>query len=249
MPNQPVNYSTYTKEQYIEYIKLELTGGVLELEISDETIGKYIDASLQELIRYLDSVAYVTVPFASCIDLTDFPCSAVTNIYRTEGYTGDGGSAFQDGSEIDPMYAQSWMIYSNGGSYYNLNNYIYNYLAYNTLIQIRNTMSTELDFIEDKEGHKLYINAAYDRPRFITIQYVPIYRDVSQITSDYWIDILKQLSLAHVKVALGRIRTRFTQTNALWTQDGETMLSEGNEELKNIRETLRVNSLLFLPKD
>jgi len=245
-------YSTFTKEQYIDYIKLELTGGVLELEISDEIIGKFVDASLQEITRYLDTVTYVTVPFASCIDLTgfeDFACSAVTNIYRTEGYTGDGGSSFQDGSEIDPMYAQSWMIYSNGGSYYNLNNYIYNYLAYNTLIQIRNTMSTELDFVEDKVNHKLYINAAYDVPRFITIQYVPIYRDVSQVTSDYWIDILKRLALAHTKVALGRVRTRFTQTNALWTQDGETMLSEGNEELKELRETLRTNSLLFLPKD
>ena len=245
------NYSSYTKEQYIEYIKLELTGGVIELEISDEVIGKYVDASLQELLRYLDSVSYITVPFASCIDLTDFPCSSVTNIYRTEGYTGDGGSEFKDGSEIDPMYAQSWMVFSNGGSYYNLNNYIYNYLAYNTLIQIRNTMSTELDFVESKSGHehKLYINAAYDVPNFITIQYVPIYRDVSQVTSDYWIDILKRLALAHVKVALGRVRTRFTQSNALWTQDGETMLQEGNEELKELRETLRVNSLLFLPRD
>ena len=244
-------YSSYTKQEYIDYIKMELTGGVLELEISDEIIGKYLDATLQELLRYLDSVSYITVPFASCIDLSDFPCSSVTNVYRTEGYTGDGGSNFQDGSEIDPMYAQSWMLFSNGGSYYSLSNYIYNYLAYNTLIQIRNTMSTELDHLEEKtdKTHKLYINAAYDRPQFITIQYVPIYKDVSQVTSDYWIDILKRLALAHVKIALGRIRTRFTQSNALWTQDGETMLSEGNEELKELRETLRVNSLLFLPSD
>ena len=52
-----------------------------------------------------------------------------------------------------------------------------------------------------------------------------------------------------VKVALGRIRTRFTQSNALWTQDGETLLQEGNEELKELREILRVNSTLFYPVD
>ena len=39
-----------------------------------------------------------------------------------------------------------------------------------------------------------------------------------------------------------RIRTRFTQSNALWTQDGEKILEEGNTELKELREILRVNS-------
>lgn len=242
-------YSTYTKEQYVEYIKQQLTAGILELEISDEIIGKFVDNALQELQRYIDETRYVTVPFASCIDLTDFPSSAVTHIYRTQGYTGDGGGEVTPYSEVDPMYAQSWMVFSNGGSYYNLNNYVYNYLAYNTLIQMRNTMSTELDFLEDKNTHKLYINAAYDRPIAITIQYIPVFKDVSEITSDYWIDILRRLSLALTKVALGRVRTRFTQSNALWTQDGETLLQEGNEELKELREILRVNSLMFFPND
>ena len=45
-------------------------------------------------------------------------------------------------------------------------------------------------------------------------------------------------------MALGRIRTRFTQSNALWAQDGETILSEGNEELKEIRDKLEQNSQL-----
>ena len=33
---------------------------------------------------------------------------------------------------------------------------IMNYLSYNTLLQMRNTMSTDLDFKEDKRGRKLY---------------------------------------------------------------------------------------------
>ena len=51
------------------------------------------------------------------------------------------------------------------------------------------------------------------------------------------------------KVALGRIRTRFTQSNALWTQDGERMLEEGNTDLKELREVLRTNSNLIYPLD
>ena len=44
------------------------------------------------------------------------------------------------------------------------------------------------------------------------------------------------------KIVLGRIRTRFTQSNALWVQDGEKILEEGNTELKELREVLRLNS-------
>lgn len=51
------------------------------------------------------------------------------------------------------------------------------------------------------------------------------------------------------KVVLGRIRTRFTQSNALWTQDGDKMLEEGNTELKELREVLRANSNLVYPID
>jgi hypothetical protein len=51
------------------------------------------------------------------------------------------------------------------------------------------------------------------------------------------------------KVVLGRIRTRFTQSNALWTQDGERILDEGNTELKELREILRINSNLIMLTD
>jgi hypothetical protein len=57
------------------------------------------------------------------------------------------------------------------------------------------------------------------------------------------------MSLGLVKIALGRIRTRFTQSNALWQQDGERLLQEGLDEVKELRETLRTNSVYFYPLD
>ena len=95
----------------------------------------------------------------------------------------------------------------------------------------------------------MYINAGYDKPAKITIEYVPIFTDVSEITSDYWIDILSRMSIAETKLILGRIRSRYIQTNALWEQDGDTMVSEGHDELNELREILRTNSMLFIPKD
>jgi hypothetical protein len=80
----------------------------------------------------------------------------------------------------------------------------------------------------------------------ITIEYIPKLKSVEDIKSDYWLDILIKLSVALTKVVLGRIRTRFTQSNALWTQDGEKILEEGNTELKELREILRINSNMVL---
>ena len=88
-----------------------------------------------------------------------------------------------------------------------------------------------------------------DKPASITIEYVPVYLDCEDITSDYWIDILERLSLALVKVTLGRIRTRFKVSNNPYTDDGDTILQEGQTELENLREVLRTNSNLFLPTD
>lgn len=239
------------KQDYVDYIKLQLTGDVLELEWDDPdaTIGKYVDAALVELRRYIDQSKLITVPFSRCIDLKNFDHSSIVNVYRTEGLNGSG-TAKNQYSQVDPMYAEKWMAFSSGGGApYNLQDYVMNYLSYITLTQMQNTLSTDLAFKEDKSADKLYINCANDVPQNITIEYIPIYRNVNEITSDYWIDILKRLSLAMVKIALGRIRTKYTQTNALWTLDGETLLQEGNQELSELREVLRVNSCYFYIKD
>lgn len=246
-------------KNYIEEIKLELTGGVLELEITDNTLASIVNRALREVQRYIDVPKLVTVPFAPCIDLgpwTDdegvehpgFRCSSIVKIYRTEGYTGNNAA---DGKAIpnDPMYMQQWMIYSNGGSMYNLDNYVMNYLSYNTMLQMRNTLSTDMAFKEDKLGNKLYINCAYDAPKQITIEYIPVYDSVEEIEDDYWTDVIQKLSVALTKVTLGRIRSKFTQSNSLWTLDGETLLNEGNTELQEIRASLKDNMTFMYPID
>ena len=141
----------------------------------------------------------------------------------------------------DPVYMAQFAIFSNGGMMYNLNDYIMNYASYITMNKIRNTMSTDLSFKEDRHNKKLYINN-YNAPRMVTIEYIPKLTSVEDIQSDYWIDILIKYCVALTKVVLGRIRTRFAQSNALWTQDGDKILEEGNTELKELREILRLNS-------
>ena len=110
-------------------------------------------------------------------------------------------------------------------------------------------MSTDLSFREDKHDNKLYINVSGSYPPTIAIEYVPIFENVEDVKSDYWIDIIQRLSLALTKRVLGRIRTFAKQTNALYAIDGDTILAEGNEELKELREILRNNRTLIYPID
>lgn len=241
-------------QDIIDEIKLELTGYVLETEIDDNTMVSVVNKALRELERYWDESAIITVPFASCIDYStcnEFKerVSSIVKVYRTVG-VGDSDTKSSTGdyysaATSDPMFMQQWMVFSNAGSMYNLQDYMYNYAAWTTMSQIRNTMSTELSFEEDRHNCKLYINSALTAPAMISIKYIPKLRSVDDVKSDYWIDILIRMSVALTKIILGRIRTRFTQSNALWTQDGDKILEEGNTELKELRELLRANSNLI----
>jgi len=227
-------------EDVLDEIKFELTGGLLELEIEDTTIIRAVQKVLRELARYYDETKLITVPFASCIDISTFNSSTIVDVYRTQGY-GDTGTSQAD-QLIDPVYAQQWMIFSNGGTMYNLQDYVLNYAAWSTMGQIQNTLSTDLDFEEDKDAGKLYINNRLNTSARITIKYIPKLQSVEDIKDDYWIDILMRMSIAQTKVELGRIRTRFTLSNTPWPMDGEKLLEEGNTELKELREILRVHT-------
>jgi hypothetical protein len=231
-------------EDILDEIKLELTGYLLDMEISDETLVSVVKKSLRELERFWDETTMITVPFASCIELEgDFfkeNVSSIVKVYRTAGM-GDATSGVSSAAS-DPLQLAQFAIFSNGGTMYNLNDYVLNYAAWMTTSQIKNTMSTDLAFKEDRHNNKLYISCANGSPGMVTIEYIPKLKSVEDIKSDYWKDILIKYCIALTKIVLGRIRTRFTQSNALWTQDGDKILEEGNTELKELREILRLNS-------
>ena len=223
-----------------------MTGGVLELEVSDDILIKAVKRVFGELQRYIDETRIIEVPFARCIDLSGFKYRNIVGVYRTSAV---GDIPPDSSSFTDPLYAQIWMTFGNGVNMYNLNNYLLNFMSYSTLLQTRNTLSTDMAFVEDKDNSRLYINVSSGFPDRVAIEYIPEYEDVSEIQSTYWQDILLRMSTAYVKVVLGNIRTRFTQANAQWSQDGDEMRSEGNQELANIRETLRTNSNMIYPVD
>lgn len=237
------------RQAFRDEVVFKLTGGVLEIELDDAAIDKLLNAAFREVQRYIDTTKIVTIPYKSCIDFTGCGVSSIVNVYRSEGFTGNQSLAAGSGGMIDPMMASQWQLLSGTGSLYNFSNYVYNYAAWNTLLQIRNTTSTDLAFKYDKSSNKLYINVASNLPAYVTVEFIPRFNDISEIVSDYWIDILIRMAVAIGKITLGRIRSRFTQSNALWQQDGATILGEGTAELAELRTQLKADHNLFYPID
>lgn len=230
---------------YIDEIKLALTGGVLELEVDDSTLQKIVNSALREIQRYICSTKLITIPYSKCIDLTPYKVNAVTKVMRAQstGITGDT----QGNNHIssDPVQLSMYQFTNGLGNMYNFNNYLSNFSSWSTVQQLENTFSTDLSYYFEDAEKKLYINTTMDIGSSITIEYVPRYDSVEEVTSDFWIDVIMRLSKALAKIYVGRIRSRFTQSNALWTQDGETLLNEGNTELTELRTYLQANTQLI----
>jgi hypothetical protein len=87
-----------------------------------------------------------------------------------------------------------------------------------------------------------YVNA-------ITIQYIPDYKDVEEITEVFWIDKILKLATAYAKLVLGRVRSKYTLNSAQYNLDGETLLSEAKEEIQEIQTFLNTNVDYVLPID
>lgn len=225
-------------------ILLKLTGDVTELELSDAALTRIVNSSLREVQRYIDTFKMETVPFSSCIDLKDHKVSAVIGVRRSEGYMTSPEMNESGNVAMDPLYASQWQMLSGMGNISYLTDYAHNYAAWNTLLQIRNTTSTDLAFYYDKSAEKLYVNVSSGLPETVTILYIPRFDDVSEITSDFWIDVLIRMSVAIAKTTVGRVRSKFKQSNALWTLDGDALIEEGNTELTNLRQELKDSTQL-----
>ena len=232
-------------QEYRDELKLKLTGELLDLELADSTLDAIINSAMREIQRYYCSTRLLTVPYSPVIDMSEYNVNSVSRVYRTNSTTSND-SGYTGMS--DPMYLSRWQMFT-GGYGMNVSEWVENYGAWTVMQQLRNTTSTDLNNIYDKYSEKLYINVADNIPSKVTIEYVPKLQNVTEIVSDYWIDMLMRFAVAIAKVTLGRVRNRYTNTNAQWTQDGATLLEEGNNELEQLREYVQTNTQLCYPID
>jgi hypothetical protein len=233
-----------TLAEYTDEIMFSL-GGIgdnsVEIEIGESGIVRCINRAFREVKQYVTTPAYMTLPFGArengigcTINLKDKNVYSVINVMRPDSYNSLSMNTL-DVFGLNLTYSA-----------------ITNMDAYaNRMLRLQqlNTISTDLDFIWDAHTKELSVTMNPPFTNAITIQYIPDYKDVEEITEVFWMDIILRLATAYAKQAIGRIRSKYTLNSSAYSLDGETLLQEANTEIQEIRTFLTTNDDLVFPID
>jgi hypothetical protein len=223
-----------TKKEYADYICKLLGGSVVDIELEDD-IEDFIDLALLKVKPYIGSTKLITLPASDKIDLSDKKIYAVINVYRgTPIQTTNITTATKGSGQSDDAY-----LFNPG-----LFNYANNLLGITSTDSVAITILTnqvinqasgrpsDLEFVYDDDI--LYVELANAGCSEITVEYIPDYDDVSEITEPFWINYILNIAVAYTKIALGRARGKYKLSNLPYEMDSDTLLSEGNQELENL---------------
>jgi hypothetical protein len=229
-----------TMAEYVDDIMLTLGGTVVDIEI-EESLPRCVNKAFREIKQYVTTPAYMTLPFGArangvgcTIDLSNKNVYSVVNVMRPDSYN----SLSMNTLDVFGLN----LTYS---AVTNMNAYA------NRMLQLQelNTISTDLDFIWDAHTKQLSVTMNPPFTSAVTIQYIPDYKDVEEITEIFWEQKILKLATAYAKLILGRIRGKYTLNSAQYNLDSDTLLAEANAEIQEIHEFLRTNVDLAFPID
>ena len=233
-----------TLAEYTDEIMFSL-GGIgdnsVEIEIGESGIVRCINRAFREVKQYVTTPAYMTLPFGArengigcTINLKDKDVYSVINVMRPDSY--------------NSLSMNTLDVFGLNLTYSALTN-MDAYANRMLRLQQLNTISNDLDFIWDAHTKELSVTMNPPFTNAITIQYIPDYKDVEEITEVFWMDIILRLATAYAKQAIGRIRSKYTLNSSAYSLDGETLLQEANTEIQEIRTFLTTNDDLVFPID
>lgn len=224
-----------TMQEIVEQVSFML-GLPANENVENLQIESAVNIAFRELKRYMKTPVDKTVPYSTRLDLIKLGINTVKVLYVQAaspriGLTMnniDGANVFQLAASVNG--------YGTAGNASLLNiDPIMQQLA---LSQVRSCLTTDLQWKYDLPNQVVYCAHSAQRPAMVTIRYVPIYQDVSEIQGQTWIDYLIRMSEANMKKALGRSRSKYKIEGSNVTLDGETLLAEANAELEAIRNEL-----------
>ena len=224
-----------TMQEIVEQVSFML-GLPANENIEDLQPEKAVLIAFRELKRYMKTPVEKTIPFATRIDLVANGIDTVKVLrvlpaYPRIGLTMssiDSGNVFQVAASVN--------VYSAIGQTSSIN--IDPIMTEMAMAQVRNTISTDFTWKYDQDNQVVYCTHRDPRPVCLTIQYVPDYKDVSEIKSNTWIDYLVRMSEANMKIALGRTRSKYKIEGSNVSLDGDILLQEAHTELEAIRTEL-----------
>lgn len=204
--------------------------------VDDMQPEQAVNIAFRELKRYMTTPTDKTVPYQSRIQLrkAGIITRRVLYVYASKPRIGltmssiDSGNVFQVAAAVN--------VYSAIGNTSSIN--IDPIMTEMAMAQVRNTLSTDFQWKYDPGNDVVYVTHRDPKPSMITIRYTPDYQDVSEIVNPTWIDYLVRMSVAYMKLARGRRRSKYTVEGSNVSLDGDVLLNEANTEIDKIREEL-----------
>ena len=219
-------------------IKLKLGGdGIVynDLELGKSQLVQIVDFSLRELTSCIDTPAEITIPYQDVIDLSSYKIDAIMWVTRAEPRTG----AIVGGGVTDPFYASS--IATKPGTNLAGANYsavLRTQLNYLITAMAQNIVQSDLAYQTNYYNKTLKVTYSGVRPNEITLFYRPIIESLEDLPSHYWYNYVIRLAVAHAKIIIGGIRSKFTVNSAPITVNAN-ILEDGKAELQAVREELK----------
>jgi len=232
-----------TMEEIVDQVSFML-GQPANENVENLQIEKAVMIAFRELKRYIKTPVEKTVPFATRIRLADvgIHTKLVLNVQASIPRIGltlstiDSGNVFQVAAAVN--------TYSQIGNTNSIN--IDPLMTEMAMSQVRNTISTDFQWDYDSSNDVVYCTHKDPRPASVTVRYVPDFQDVSELKNNTWLDYLIRMSIANMKLALGRSRSKYKVAGSNVELDGDILLQEANTELETIRQELdgKKNKLL-----
>ena len=223
-----------TQAEYLDDMHLAVPW--TESEAADGVDVKILMMAFRELKRHMHEYANLTVNYAQRIDLKKYKIKDFLDVRRAVTPPGLG-----IGSPSGSVFASLAGMAPIGGTAV-----IQPYLDYYTetmLVQmLKNTISTDLQYNYDEQNQLLYLSANLPYPAKVTITYIPDYSGPEDIKTSFWQDWMRRLAVAHFKVYVGEKRSKMKIPGSPVQLNGDAILAEGREELKEIREYLAANN-------
>lgn len=216
-----------TKEGAYEAIQTLLGSSFVQVELEKPDVEKFFKIAEMKCAPYISEYRLVTLPATKSIDLSTYDVAVVLEVMEASN-AGAGEPAV--GS--DPMLSKDiFGMMPIFGGVPNSSLLVDQMLINSFRSDFRSRASKNYRF----EKGVLYLDAAFAGS--VTIKYTP-QLDFDNLSDSKWKSWIYEYVLALCKVAVGRIRSKIRSTNLPIELDGDTLLSEGNEKVRELEDNL-----------
>lgn len=210
-----------TNSDLIKYVKIQLGGTSVDVELTNDDYNELIDMALAKLAPYYEGHRFIQAS-GKVIDLSKHHPLAIEKVYSVKEN--------QITSLEEYAYGGTGMLIFDA----NLIDRIVSYKSFKMLYdELRYQKGQNYKLI----NNVLYLDG-YDGEVLIDILVLPkVVSDVEETSMYYsW---LKEYTLALAKETIGRIRGKFTVEGSPYTLDSAQLLQEAQQEKQNLESQLQ----------